>query len=221
MSILKSPPKSPAPVNQSLTDMELISRVRMDNDSDAVVEITSRHTGIYRMIVGMYSNSGVNMRDVVEDMKLNIYKMTCSYDPNKGMQFGSYVGEQTKYICLNEIGKQIREGVQVPLSDEAYSDESEYEANDAALTYINRYSPQSNGDTTKEKDIRDISSVITDQAHDKRVIKIINLRHFNPDGKPATWRECGDAVGLSHEGARLLYKQFVEKMAKEFKEEIK
>lgn len=170
-----------------LSDLQLISRVKEQHDSEAALALVDRHTGIYFNIIERYSSfldfqRKTNVNDLKDDKTLNIYKWALTYDPNRGMKFGSYVGKMTEFMCKNLVSdnKETTELLDevIPSTDEGVIETVERES---ALDEI------------------DLEVAETDDA---RFRQIFSLRH----GKNAlSWREIGQAIHMTHEGARKLY----------------
>jgi len=85
-----------------MTDIELINKVKEEKDSQALSELVNRHTGIYFSVVQGFSGSDkIQVEDIKEDRMYNIYKWALSFKPEKHMKFSTYVGEMSKYLCLD------------------------------------------------------------------------------------------------------------------------
>lgn len=170
------------------SDNELVSLVKDKKDSNAVTELVHRHTGAYISIIKQYEaypdfRARVNVPDLKEDKFFSIYSCALTYDPNRGMQFGTYVAEMTKFKCSTLI-KRGKENVEVdeltlPPSNDSVTATAE---KDSALEVV-------------REEVAD-----TDDSTFRRIFKMRHGGH-----KTKTWREIGTAVGLTHEGARKAY----------------
>lgn len=172
-----------------MTDLELITRVKEEQDSGALTELVNRHTGIYTNMVQKYSaypdfTNKIDVKDVLEEKQYNIYKWALSYDAARKMKFGTYVGEMSKYLCLDVI---YRGTESVPFNE------------DTAV----------NNDTTVEETTATHSSIdqllseveASESVMFKRIVKL--------KLKDRSWRTIGKMVGMSHEGARKLYEKHI------------
>lgn len=99
---------------EDLSDLELIQLVK-SNESKANValqELVNRHSGIYFKIVNKYFNDSVTPtfdldREFVRSSSLKmIYDCALKFDPNRNVKFCSFVGDMTRYFCLNHINNR-------------------------------------------------------------------------------------------------------------------
>lgn len=170
-----------------LSDIQLINQIKKQHDSSAALELVNRHTGIYVDIINQYSTvsdfrNKTNVDDLREDKFFNIYQWALKYDPNRGMQFGSYVGEMTKYLCKGIVSN----GVQSFELNEEISPSNDTSTIETAER-----------DSVFEEVKREVK-----ETDDPTFKKIFALRFGD---KPKSWREIGEIVGLTHEGARKVY----------------
>lgn len=163
-------------------DLELITRIKESADSSATSELINRHSGVYIDVINEYAWSSkvkVKIPDLKDDRAYNIYNWAVNeFDPNKGVQFGSYVGKMTRWMCLNLIN---REGESVELNSPPNTDT---DTRGAAETHI------------------DIEEIKTEARNvgDPLFWRIFKLRF---DAKrPRSWRAVGSKMKMSHEGAR-------------------
>jgi hypothetical protein len=173
---------------EAASDVELVSLVKIQRDSHAVTELVHRHTGAYISIINQYEaypdfRARVNIPDLKEDKFFSIYSCALSYDPNRGMQFGTYVAEMTKFKCSTLI-KRGKDNVEL--------DEMTLPPSTDNVTL------------TAEKDSA-LEVALDEVKHTKDPVfrKIFKMRHGGK--KTKTWRAIGEAVGLTHEGARKVY----------------
>lgn len=174
-----------------LTDIELIDKVKKDGDSSAISELVARHTGVYVFIASKYLNGGkIPIQDVKNDVMSNIYDWVLDYDPSRGMKFSTYVGDRTRYMCMDLINRtpdkiEIDESTPMPEMDG-----SPTAIDQDALTEVRRKAQQIN---------------------DPRFITILNMR-FPEVGVPKTWREIGKIMGVTHERARQIFNDNLDKI---------
>jgi len=174
------------------SDVQLISQIKEKQDSAAVLELVNRHTGIYINIIQQYAgnttfNKKTNVADLKEENVINIYQWALSFDASKKMKFSSYVGEMTKYMCLNIMSRSPE---YQPIEEEtAVSNET------SVIEKIERHSS-----------IEEIQHEVKD-TDSQKFQEIFKLRH---NGKrPLSWREIGLKTNLSYEGARKIYNKYI------------
>jgi len=175
----------------TVTDLQLINKIKEKNDSDAVVELVNRHTGIYMNTIRAYSvypdfTNRVNVSDLKDDKTINIYQWALSYDPNRGMKFGSYVGNMTKFMCQNIIyhGKESKE-----------IDENTVPTNDTEVEE----------QVSRDMAIEEINTEVM-SCGDEKFKAIFKLRHGE---HPMSWREIGKVLNMTYEGARKIYNKHI------------
>lgn len=175
-----------------ISDSELIHLVKDKNDSKALEELTNRHSGIYVKIVQQYSgsNNKIQVEDVKDDKQYNIYKWIISYKEDKNMKLGTYIGQMTKYMCLDLLTNT---------------------PNQIEITETN--TPILNQKIEDNAEDNDSISLLQERAKrisDVRFWPIVKMRHFS--GKAKTWREIGKSIGITHECARQVYNRHIEKV---------
>lgn len=181
-----------------MTDFELITQVREKQDSAAISELVNRHTGIYVDVVNRYSSNSYfrargNVDDIKEDKFFNIYKWALKYDPSrptesgKPMQFGTYVGDMTDYLCRNIMHRGT---ASVTFNEDTAP------TNDTSVT------------DTAEKD-SNIETILEQvKGSDSEMFKkIFKLRFCGK--KPLSWRAIASRVDMSHEGVRKVYNKHI------------
>jgi len=181
-----------------ISDITLINQIKTDNDSAAVTELVNRHTGIYVNVVKKYSCypdfvARANVTDLRDEKFFNIYQWALKYDPTratesgKPMQFGSYVGEMTKYLCQSLL---YRGQESIALNEDIAP------TNDTGIT------EQSGRDLAIEEIKNEVNEVESDLFK-----RIFNARFCGQ--KPQSWRKVGEAVNMSHEGARRVFERHI------------
>lgn len=93
-------------------DEILIEQILDSNDSEALVELSERHTGLFLKTVEKYlpfSESSSYLEDFVGD-KLNVvYEAAQTFKKEKGVKFSTWFGNLTRYKCLTERTKLSQE----------------------------------------------------------------------------------------------------------------
>lgn len=89
-------------------DSLLIEEIINNNDSDALIELSERHSGIYYDIVKKYIPISTNKTylDDFNNRKIEIvYDAVCSFKKEKGVKFVTWFANLTRYTCLSERTK--------------------------------------------------------------------------------------------------------------------
>ena len=131
---------------------------------------------IYLEIVNNYIPDNsilIRKSDLIEDKEFYIYQAALKYDPERGTKFSTYLGNETKWMCLNLYNKN-KKSPQVPYENDIL--ENSYFHNDA-----------------EDKLDRDTFNKIIDLAKnhpDKRVYKIFKMRYvIGEKNKVMPWQK--------------------------------
>lgn len=183
-----------------MTDLELIYAIKENNDSAAMTELATRHTGIFVNMVQRYTaypdfTNRVNIDDLKENKMQYIFDWAKLYDPSRGMKFSSYVGDRTKHLCQNLL-RRSSESVQLdervsPTNDTAAIDRIEHDSDIAQIRHEAAGIP------------------------DSQFQRVFALRFAG--NKVRSWRTIGREMGLSHEAARKIFNKHVTQMKKTLK----
>ena len=194
----------------NLTDEELIINIQQEVDSQKnLKELVNRHSGIYLEMINGYISHQHNpslREEMIKEKEYQIYVSALKYNPNKGAKFSTYLGNETKWKCLNIYNKNRRHP-SVPIQEEL-------------MDYFSyKYLDDNNGSSFKNE----IFSHIIEEAHshpDKRVGEIFDLRYV--EGKNNTvmpWKNISIQLGMSIQGCINIHnaaiKQFKRKLNKE------
>jgi RNA polymerase sigma factor (sigma-70 family) len=172
--------------NNTITDAELIIKVKQNNCNQSLKTLIQRHSALCFDICKKYSSAisknGLRVEDVTEEKEFLIYKSAISFNPEKKTKFSTWLGNQVRYYCLNLMNKnnliptedgQLDFFINKDVSYEPYSMEEK-------MDYINN---------------------IVDQIKDKRIQKIITLRYFNNPNKKTPWNKVAQEIGVSTQTA--------------------
>lgn len=179
------------------SDLSLIKRVQESKDDQSLSELINRHSGIYIYIVDQYTkneNLNINKKSMLEDKDYVIYKSALDYDPQRNSKFSTFLANQTKWKCLNEINK--KESRNVPL-EKIHVDLSDNEDSLSKLSKIEAF---------------DIFNSMLMQEKDKRVKKIIDIRYNTSNTKLVPWKIAARKLNLSIQGCINIHDRFIEKV---------
>jgi len=100
-------------------DIDLINKIKNDQCDESLREIISRHSALCFNIYNRYSKVLKTTGELIDDISLEkdyiIYKSILSYDPTRKCKFSTWLGNFTKYYCLNLINSKKK---YVPMEDE-------------------------------------------------------------------------------------------------------
>jgi len=196
----------------NLTDEQLIENIRSDNNTESNLnELIDRHSGIYLDMVNNYSSPDspfANYDDLINDKQYKIYCAALKYDKNKGAKFSTYLGNETKWMCLNNYNKNKRK-------PSFHSDHLENIPEDKEMT------ENSISRSVKEDLFTKVLSIIS-RHPDKRVEKIFNMRYIvGQKNKVMPWKDVGSKMKLSIQGCINIHNSVVNYVQEELKQELK
>lgn len=187
------------PSLSSLSDAELIKKIKEENSSEAVSALIDRHSGCYHNEAKKYLNNPyVDYNQVIENKPYLIWQAALKYDSSRG-SFSNFVTNTARYECYSMIyeSKKTKKSQKVDI-EEAFSVKDEF-AND------------------KSREIKTYIEEIV--GKDERKKKIVMDRFFSGSSKPTPWRDVGKKNGLSAWGAILVANETISKIKEKLKKE--
>ena len=186
-----------------IDDVELVENIKNEKDvDDCLQELIERHTGIYLDIVNKYTQhtNTSNKLDLIDEKDYNIYQTALKYKSDKGTKFPTFLGNETKWICLNKQNKIKKE------KKVAFDDISEIDL-------------AQEDDGSKEKlEVFKKTIELAKQHEDKRVEKIFEMRYIIGErNKVMPWKKISKELNMSIQGCINIHNSAIE----EFKLELK
>ena len=186
-----------------IDDVELVENIKNEKDVDnCLQELIERHTGIYLDIVNKYTQhtNTSNKLDLIDEKDYNIYQTALKYKSDKGTKFPTFLGNETKWICLNKQNKIKKE------KKVAFDDISEIDL-------------AQEDDGNKEKlEVFKKTIELAKQHQDKRVEKIFEMRYIiGEKNKVMPWKKISKELNMSIQGCINIHNSAIE----EFKLELK
>ena len=185
------------------SDLSLITKVKKEGDTNSLNELIQRHSGIYlEMVNSVIPNNCdfLDKNDILEDKEISIYKAIMNFDENKNTKFSTYLGNETRWKCLNMFNRG-----------------SKYKHID-----IDNFKEDVN--FTHEGSIEDLHSKeilqkifkLAEEHEDERVRKIILLRYKIGNGnKTMPWKGVAENLKISIQGCINIHDRFIEQTKKE------
>ena len=179
-------------LERDFKDEELIDLIQVGKKQNACIkELVSRHSGIYLSIIHSYvhkSTSSLIKEDLIDDKDFRIYQAALKFDKSKKSKFSTFLGNETKWMCLNLHNKN-KNKISVEFQEE--SAQGSQVPQDTAYSYLNA-------------DDREFFSRILDitKRHpDKRVEKIFEMRYIQGNKNTVMpWRLISEKLNLSIQG---------------------
>ena len=186
-----------------IDDVQLVENIKNEKDvDDCLQELIERHTGIYLDIVNKYTQhtNTSNKLDLIDEKDYNIYQTALKYKSDKGTKFPTFLGNETKWICLNKQNK-IKKEKKVSFDD------------------ISEIDLAQEDDGNKEKlEVFKKTIELAKQHQDKRVEKIFEMRYIiGEKNKVMPWKKISKELNMSIQGCINIHNSAIE----EFKLELK
>jgi RNA polymerase sigma factor (sigma-70 family) len=170
-----------------LEDRDLLERVKGTMCEGSMKLLIKRHTPLCLKVMKRYTPAmlitGVYDRNMYKELNVLIYKAMMSFNPDKGVKFSTWLGNQARYFCLNILNRKKK----LILLDED------------SLDMIASSNEQKNNRSTK--DITEYIFNILDQMKDYRISKVFNFRYFSSDKKDSSWEIVAKKIGVSTQTA--------------------
>jgi len=191
---------------KTLEDYQLVENIKNNQlTDDSLKELINRHTGIYLDIVNKYTQNSntTNKLDLIDEKDYNIYQAALKYQDNRGTKFPTFLGNETKWICLNKHNKRKKDP-QLSIEDIKESD------------ILARKSEK-----VKKEDLEIFSEAIkfSKKHKDKRVEKIFEMRYITGEqNKVMPWKKISQELNMSIQGCINIHNSAIEKFKIELKE---
>lgn len=181
-----------------MEDPELADNIKKDIDSeDSLKELVNRHSGIFYEIINKLvpKNSELcSRKDLFDDREIHIYNTALKYDPSKGTKFSTFLGNETKWLCLNTYNKAKRKYMDTRPPEE--------------LDFLDKIE---NCDTIQDTNLLNEIYFLINRYPDPRVSTIFRMRYKEGDRhKCLSWSRIGEEVGLSIQGCINIHNQIIE-----------
>ena len=192
------------------SDLELIILMKDgEKSSEHLNELIERHSGIYLNIVNTYASKDspfIDKSELIKDKNFNIYQAAVKYDPERGTKFSTYLGNETKWLCLNTYNKNRRHPVITT------------ETLDLLHPDLGLYA-----ESIKENIKKDLFTKVMQLAKgnpDKRVEKIFKMRYIiGKKNKVMPWKNIGKKMDLSIQGCINIHNSAIKKIKQTLDEE--
>tara|TARA_Y100000310_G_scaffold162041_1_gene161971 strand:- start:2 stop:607 length:606 start_codon:yes stop_codon:yes gene_type:complete len=190
----------------NLEDLQLVENIKKNTKTeDSLQELIGRHTGIYLDIVNKYTQNGnlTNKLDLIDEKDYNIYQAALKYRSDKGTKFPTFLGNETKWICLNKFNKRKKDP-QINIDDV-----KEVDILDMKKQKV------------KQEDLEVFSEAIkfSKEHGDKRVEKIFEMRYITGEkNKVMPWKKISEELSMSIQGCINIHNSAIEKFKIELKD---
>ena len=196
---------------KNLSDEQLILNIKSSKkQNESLEELIDRHSGIYLEMVNSFSSTTspfIDRAELIEDKNYKIYEAALKFDSSRGTKFSTYLGNETKWMCLNTYNRNKRKPLTTVDFIENINVEQESEENIS---------------NTIENDLFDKILSIISRHPDSRVEKIFEMRYIKGSkNKVMPWKKIGKKLQLSIQGCINIHNSAVSYIRNELKEDIK
>ena len=144
---------------------------------------------------------------MIKDKEYKIYQAALKFDESRGAKFSTYLGNETKWSCLNIYNKNRRKPTFNSEFIENIPENQNLEDPDVNLTL--------------KRDLFDKVLSIINSHPDKRVEKIFNMRYIiGTRNKVMPWKDIGNKMELSIQGCINIHNSAVDHVRQELKGEL-
>lgn len=196
-----------------MSDGDLIEAMKIrSNSGEYLMELVSRHSGIYLTMVNNYtppenSSQKSHKSELISDKDYYIYQAALKYDESRKTKFSTYLGNETRWMCLNLYNKEKKRKIadmdlSTPPAKELPSEE------DAEETI------------SREDFLKKVMKIVNNDP-DSRIAKIFSMRYLEGDNNKLTpWKNIGANLELSIQGCINIHDKAISKIKKELSRDI-
>jgi DNA-directed RNA polymerase specialized sigma subunit len=187
-------------VPEKMDDLSLIEKIKDHGDSSCFQEIVNRHSGIYLQMVHSYAPRSIaidNINDLLDSKESHIYDAVQNFDETRNIKFSTYLGNHTRWLCLNAANKkthaQLDENFDLEFESSEIIEKTESDTLNKVFKYI-------------------------EENEDSRVAKIFKMRYVSVAGKRklVPWRKIAKEINLSIQGCINIHNSTLKKLKKKF-----
>jgi len=188
-----------------LSDKILIRRVKNNGCNDSFLEICRRYENAFYKICQKYTpaliNAGVCPQDIYDEKNMIILNCVKSFKTSKKTKLSTWICNYARYLCLNSIN--ARKALIAVDNEE--------------LTKIVNERSCFTEYKTKKSVTEDLDYVynLLNQIKDKRILKIIELRHLQENKKE--WKYIAKKMNISAQTAINLHERGLNLIRKKIK----
>ena len=198
----------------NMSDGDLIKGLKKEtNSGEYLNELISRHSGIYMTMVNNYSPSEKSTHkshknELIDDKNYYIYQAALKYDDSKKAKFSTYLGNETRWMCLNIYNKEKKRRI------------TDIDLTQTSSKNIISEEENINDSHSRKEFLKKVLSIVKKDP-DKRICKIFDMRYINGDNNKVTpWKKIGESLELSIQGCINIHDKAINKIKKELSKDI-
>lgn len=189
-------------------DRDLVQNLKDHRDVEqSLQELVNRHSGIYFEIINQYvpdNSIYCDKQELFNDKELYIYNAALKYNPNKGTKFSTFLGNETKWVCLNTYNKAKKK----PTFSKTNEDLDLIKGLDCL-----------HDTSSNQTFVKEVYEMV-EKHPDKRVGKIFKMRYNDGENnKVMPWKLIAPHVDLSIQGCINVHNAVIKDLKRKLKTE--
>ncbi len=161
-------------------DLTLIKLIKNDNCDLSFKKIDEKHCNLFYSICNKFSNK-LDVSEIYKDKEYVMFRAITSFDSERGAKFSTWLGNYTRYHCLN----YIKNNHKYVISDD-----------DKILHFFNCKALENYDENKELKNDLDHALDILSKLSDPRIFKIFKLRYLHK-GPKLTWKQIAKKFDLT------------------------
>ena len=161
-------------------DLKLIKLIKNKKCNSSYNKLQEKHSNLFYSICNKYKTR-INLDEVHKDKDFVMFKALSTFSAEKGAKFSTWLGNYTRYHCLN----YIKNNYKYVITDD-----------DKISHFFNSKSVDEYGEKKDVKNDLDHAFSILEKLSDKRIFKIFKLR-YNDSGPKLTWKQIAKRFDLT------------------------
>lgn len=194
---------------KSLSDLELINNIKKFSCNDSFIEIVTRHENLFYKICHCYAkvleSFNYSRNELFEEKDSIIFEAIIKFNPNKGAKFSTWLGNWTRFFCLNKINKLKN---MLTINSE----------NDIKTVFESKSIEKFEISKRNQVNFNNVKQILT-KAPDSRVVGVFKLRYNPKLRKKTSWAKIASRLNVSLGTAIKLHKVGIEMLRKEIEED--
>ena len=181
---------------EKIPDLTLVQQVKENACSESFNELTRRHSNLFYKVCQNYiktlTSLGYCQTDIFEERDVVMFEAVLKFNPDKGAQFSTWLGNYTRYFCLNKINHAKN------MPEVGSEEEIEAVFNDTSIQEFVSRQP--------DVDMEGVFKAL-DATRDARITSIFRLRYDPDKRKKRTWANIADQLNLTVQTTIQLHKK--------------
>ena len=167
-------------INNGDEDLILLKKIIKKKCGDSFVELRNKHANLFYSVCNKFGDR-LNLQEIYKDKDFVFFKAVLSFKIEKKAKFSTWLGNFTRYHCLNYIKS----------NNKYVATEQDVITHFFDKKAIEDFEPQ-------EEYKNDINSAfnILRKLSDKRIFRIFELRYLNK-GEKLTWKQIAQQFDLT------------------------